>query len=305
METSPQISIVLPIYNGERFLRSSIESCINQTFRDWELVIIDDNSTDSTPEIIAEFEGADVRIRSSRNPENLRLPRSLNRGFELARGNYFTWTSDDNVYYPDALKRMVEELERDPAPDLVYADYHQIDEQGNPIPDVINDPPDALIHRNCIGACFLYRRRVHERLHGYDIERFLAEDYDFWSRASVEFELRAIHEFLYLVRRHAGSLTSKQPASVLNATAEVIKRNLVTMHSAPRNQKSLGRQKLALLNLELGRPTAASGHLLRALTLSPFSVLRPRNFFRLTGAFWEFQIKAPIARWKRGDPRPK
>jgi glycosyltransferase involved in cell wall biosynthesis len=303
MENAPKVSIVLPTYNGERFLRSAIESCVNQSFRDWELIIVDDASTDSTPEIIAEFAAADARIRCSRNPENLRLPRSLNRGFDLARGDYFTWTSDDNDFYPNALERMVAELELEPAPDLVYADYRQADEEGNTLPDVVNDPPESLIHRNSIGACFLYRRRVHESLNGYAVDRFLAEDYDFWSRAYLEFKFRAIHEFLFLIRRHEGSLTSKLPTRVLIATADVIARNLRTMHSAPRRLKSLSRQKLALLNLELGRPFAAAAHVLKALALSPTSVLRPAQFSRLTSAFWEYQIKAPLARLKRRNFR--
>ena len=97
----------MPIYNGEKYMRQSIESVINQTYKNWELIIIDDCSTDNTPEIAKEYAEKDNRIKCYRNETNLKLPRGLNRGFSLSKGEYLTWTSDDNLYLPTALERMV------------------------------------------------------------------------------------------------------------------------------------------------------------------------------------------------------
>ena len=80
------ISIVLPIYNGEKYMRKSIDSVLAQTYANWELLIIDDGSTDNTAIIAQEYAAKDHRIRYYKNPENMRLPRTLNRGFSLAKG---------------------------------------------------------------------------------------------------------------------------------------------------------------------------------------------------------------------------
>ena len=97
------ISIVLPIYNGEKYMRKSIDSVLAQTYANWELLIVDDGSTDNTAIIAQEYAANDSRIRYYKNSENMRLPKTLNRGFSLAWGDFLTWTSDDNYYYPTAL----------------------------------------------------------------------------------------------------------------------------------------------------------------------------------------------------------
>ena len=87
---SQLISIVLPIYNGEKYMRQSIDSIIGQTYQNWELLIVDDSSTDGTAAIAAEYVQKDSRIQYYKNPQNMRLPRTLNRGFSLAKGAYLT-----------------------------------------------------------------------------------------------------------------------------------------------------------------------------------------------------------------------
>ena len=106
MSMDDLISIVLPIYNGEKYMKQSIDSVINQTYANWELLIVDDGSTDNTAAIAREYAEKDNRIKYYKNPQNMRLPKTLNRGFSLATGDYLTWTSDDNYYYPTALEKM-------------------------------------------------------------------------------------------------------------------------------------------------------------------------------------------------------
>ena len=122
------ISIVLPVYNGERYLKKSIESCLNQSYRNWELLIIDDGSTDRSAEIAKEYVQIDSRVHYYRNEHNLKLPKTLNRGFSLASGAYLTWTSDDNYYYENAFEKMVQALEKEKS-DFVFAACSIINEQ--------------------------------------------------------------------------------------------------------------------------------------------------------------------------------
>ncbi len=201
------VSIILPTFNGERFIEHSVRSCLRQTWPAIELIVVDDASTDATPKILSRLAGEDTRIMIIRHDRNRKLPKALNTGFALARGEYFTWTSDDNEYLPNAIETMTEYLEARKDTDIVYGDYRVIDEKGNYIKDqkVLNYT--ELIDGNCIGACFLYRREVQEKVGSYAEDLFLAEDYDFWLRASACCRMARLDQILYGYRNHQKSLT--------------------------------------------------------------------------------------------------
>ena len=207
---SKLVSIVLPVYNGARFLRDSIDSIINQTYTNWELLILDDCSTDETPTISEEYAGKDCRIHYYRNEKNLRLPGNLNRGFSLSTGEYLTWTSDDNCFRPTAIERMVEALEINQDAGLVYASYQVIDENGRNLQVMQADTEgkDHILGSNVVGACFMYTRAVYEDVGDYDVEFMLVEDFDYWQRVMVNFKAIVIEDVLYDYRWHDASLTS-------------------------------------------------------------------------------------------------
>jgi glycosyltransferase involved in cell wall biosynthesis len=126
----PLVSIVQPTYNRATYLRESIESCIDQTYPHWELIVVDDASTDETSEMLAAFSARDPRIRVIRHETNRRLPAALNTGFAVAHGEYYSWTSDDDRYYPCFLERTVPLLQERPDVDFLYTDIDVLDEQG-------------------------------------------------------------------------------------------------------------------------------------------------------------------------------
>ena len=217
------VSIVLPIYNGEKYMRQSIESVVNQTYHNWELIIIDDCSSDSSPEIAKEYASKDDKIHYYRNEENLKLPRSLNRGFSLAKGDYLTWTSDDNMYLSEAIERMVNTIESEHA-DFVFATCDVINEDGE-VFEIIKAPKDyknAIIGGDFVGACFLYTRRVYETVGDYDVNKFLVEDYDYWLRVFFRFEVFNIEDTLYLYRLHNGALTNTEKKDRINSMCEKV-----------------------------------------------------------------------------------
>jgi glycosyltransferase involved in cell wall biosynthesis len=215
---NPVISIVLPVWNGERYLAEAIESILGQTFADFELIIVNDCSTDGSLALAQRFAAKDPRVVIVDNPQNLKLPASLNRGFEVATGRYFTWTSDDNRLLPDCLQVLYDGLVEHDA-DLVYSSYHAIDENGNrlatatvAVAQELEQPRlDSLLYANQIGASFLYKAQVHHVLGGYDTSLFLVEDYDFWVRAYLAgFRFFRLAAAPYEYRRHAVSLTGQR-----------------------------------------------------------------------------------------------
>jgi glycosyltransferase involved in cell wall biosynthesis len=269
MSNGPLVSIILPTYNGSRYLDQAIQSCLDQTYPHWELIIVDDASTDETPACIANYLSKDDRIRSTRHETNRKLPTALNTGFSLAKGDYFTWTSDDNCYRPGALKTMVAFLESHPKIDVVYTDYSGIDQTGQVIKQVTIWDPEILLQGNAIGPCFLYRRRVHEKVGGYDEDLFLVEDYSFWLKVSICFQLKPLHQDLYLYRLHPDSLTANQQEEIKVAAEVALARNLPHMHWAGGIDRAEAYLRLARQALARQAALLAFSYWLRALRHSP------------------------------------
>lgn len=222
------VSIVLPVYNGADFVRESLDSILAQEFSDFELIVVDDGSVDATPEILREYAAKDRRVRVH-TQANQKLPRALNAGFRLARGEFLTWTSADNRLKPAFLARMVDCLVRHPDWDMAWANVDIIGEDGAPLRGsswylhyqsppgsehvaLPEDPSELNVWpNNYIGAAFLYRNRVPALLGDYSPFRFGLEDYDYWMRVNALLTLRHtdFREPVYDYRFHRTSLTSR------------------------------------------------------------------------------------------------
>jgi glycosyltransferase involved in cell wall biosynthesis len=200
----PKVSIVLPTYNGAKYIRQSIDSCLKQTHKNIELIIVDDGSTDETPRIIKSYR--DKRIKYFRHKKNRGLPHALNAGFANAKGRYLTWTSDDNYYREDAIEKMLNFLQVKNC-EFVYCDYHTLKNEDISTQKLVSLPEQvAFENTNPVRACFLYSRRVKEIIGEYDPDTELAEDYDYWIRVSKKFHICHLAEPLYFYRIHNESL---------------------------------------------------------------------------------------------------
>lgn len=136
---APRVSIGMPVYNGARYIKEAIDSLLTQTYADFELIISDNASTDSTPDIIKEYAQKDHRIRYYRNEKNLGLSANLNRVYELACGEYFMVAHHDDVRAPEYLERCLEILNNDSDSVVCYTKTQDIDESGNHVDRT--DPP--------------------------------------------------------------------------------------------------------------------------------------------------------------------
>ncbi|ULP71854.1 Spore coat polysaccharide biosynthesis protein SpsA [Nodularia sphaerocarpa UHCC 0038] len=127
----PKVSIGLPVYNGERFIKAALDSLLAQTFEDFELIISDNASTDNTEEICRAYAAQDKRIRYYRNHSNLGCSVNFNRVFELSVGEYFKWAAYDDLHAPDFLRKSVEVLDNNPKVVLCHSHVSLIDENGD------------------------------------------------------------------------------------------------------------------------------------------------------------------------------
>lgn len=202
-KNSPKVSIVLPTYNGAKYLRQSIDSCLKQTYENIELIIVNDGSTDETNKIVNSYK--DERIKYIRHEENMGLPFALNTGFSRAIGKYLTWTSDDNYYSPEAIERMLSFILKKKC-HFVYSDYYRFRDANKDINLFKSPVKIRLENYNHIGPCFLYSRNVKEVIGKYDTDAILAEDYDYWIRISKKFDMHHLSEPLYYYRIDKESL---------------------------------------------------------------------------------------------------
>lgn len=218
----PKVSIVLPSYNGERYIRESIESVINQTFTDWELIIVDDCSSDSTLHIAEEYAGWEERIRVIHNEENQKLPEALNIGFRHAAGAYLTWTSDDNMYLSHALEEMNRYLDEHEEVPMVCTGMLFMNENMQYVKEFMPYNAVQMRVQDTVGACFMYRREVLAEVGEYSKEFFCVEDYEYWIRILIKYgSIGYIPNIFYLYRRQKNSLTIEKAERIRHMNSKL------------------------------------------------------------------------------------
>jgi glycosyltransferase involved in cell wall biosynthesis len=208
---TPRVSVLLPVRNGERFVAEAIESILAQTEPDFELIVVDDGSTDATPDIIRRFDDPRIRVVTQ---EPLALVAALNRGLDEARASYVVRQDADDVSAPTRIERLVEVLDADPRVAVVSTWHGPIDDDGGAVArglELAVGPDDlrrTLLIGNPMGAVGA-RRDVLLQVGGYRSDYLHNEDYDLWRRVAERYDLAVVPEVLYRVRAHADAVSTK------------------------------------------------------------------------------------------------
>jgi glycosyltransferase involved in cell wall biosynthesis len=222
----PLISVVMPVRNGERFLAASIDSIRAQSVGDFDLIVIDDGSTDRTADILASYAIVDSRIRVHRQ-EPSGLVSALNAGSGLARAAYIARMDADDIASPVRFERQISFLESEPRVDVLGSAIVVIDETDRPLFPVRYALTDAAIRRTlAMGTAFAHpsvmlRRDALLAVGGYrrPFDEY-ATDYDLWLRLSERCTLANLRDVLVRYRYHPGSVTAhNMPQQVLALVA--------------------------------------------------------------------------------------
>ncbi|ULQ57426.1 glycosyltransferase [Flavihumibacter rivuli] len=211
----PKVSVILPVYNGERFLREAIESILGQTFQNLELIIINDGSKDGSEKIIKAY--SDPRILYLVNQPNKGLIYTLNRGIEMASGHFIARMDADDIALPHRLERQVEYLGQNPGVAVVACPVQYIDEHGEFSGSWVLD--HAIIDRNAIRNILpsknviahptVMARSEVMKAYLYAAYQPNTEDYDLWLRIAANgLGIAKIQEVLLHYRIHSQSVTS-------------------------------------------------------------------------------------------------
>lgn len=244
----------------------AILSCLEQTYSNLELIIVNDASTDASLQIAEKFQGKDARIKIISNKSNLLLPASLNLGHIAAKGDFVTWTSDDNILKPDFLNSLYDSLVYSDS-DVVYSDYDIIWEDGEFKRTHTTGPITKLLFGDFIGASFLYKMDVFKGVKGYDENLFLVEDYHFFLKASLKFKFFHLNKNLYQYRVHKESLTGLIHND--STYKERHKRALMLMYKDVSRELNLSSETIELIiNLYFNNPISIKKY------LTQFNVLK-------------------------------
>jgi glycosyltransferase involved in cell wall biosynthesis len=210
---NPAVTVLMPVYNNAPYIKDAVGSILSQSMTDFELLVIDDGSTDGSAEVLEAFR--DPRLKVARNAENLGVARTLNRGLDMARGDYVARMDGDDISLPRRLERQVDFLENNPDVGVcgTWAEYF-----GEGRPFTARYPTGA----QCVSASMLFSNPL---AHGSVMIRFrfleehglrfdekveAAQDFDLWARCRGKFDIDNLPEVLLRYRVHGMSVTSNR-----------------------------------------------------------------------------------------------
>jgi len=244
-KVNPKVTVFIPVHNREDYIRVAVNSILAQTFEDFELVVVDDGSTDRTAEVLAEY--ADPRLRVIKNGENLGIPASRNRGLEAATGEYIALLDSDDHAYPDRLARQVKYLDANPQITQVGSWCSFMDSNGNMLDKVRRQPLNPEdIHAHLLFHCPVINRTVMARTAalqevGYDTAFPRCQDYDMHSRLVIAgHSLANMPGILVCGREHPGRFTGQTSDLGRNRKITIYRRMLARI-DIEANDEELGR----------------------------------------------------------------
>jgi glycosyltransferase involved in cell wall biosynthesis len=242
----PVVSVLMAVHNCVAYLRQAIDSILTQTLSNFELIIVDDASTDGTSEILHSYN--DPRIIITRNNCRLALPASLNKGLKAAISPLIARADGDDIYQPERLAKQVRYILENNDVGVVSSAYHEVDEQGKII-RLVKLPLDdshikfqLLWESSICHSSSVYRRETVLRVGGYNENFWTAQDYDLWARLSTITKFANLSEPLIKVRKHNRSVTGHLSTEGINMRDSISHRML-----AKYLERELGAQEAGLL----------------------------------------------------------
>lgn len=209
-----EFSVIVPMYNAEKYIASTLDSLLKQQFKDFEIIVVDDGSTDKSGEIVTKYFSFDRRIKYVKQ-ENQGTGGALNTGHRLAVGKYLTWCSADNIYLPNFLSGFYsafQHIEQDKIPvEFLYGDFIYINDRGQKIGEVLHPQPQPkhdLVNGYDCGIAFAYTRNLWEKTGEYS--RMICEDFEWVVRAACHTNLGLIKEVMAAFRVHGGQITGSR-----------------------------------------------------------------------------------------------
>ena len=278
----PLVSVVIPAYNHARYVEEAIQSVLSQTYTNIELIVLDDGSTDDTPEILKRYSG---RFYWESQP-NMGQACTLNKGWQMARGELLSYFSADDVLLPDAISSAVEYLCANPNAVLTYCDFNLIDPSSKPIRKVFTPAFDykrMLVDVTCPpGPGVVFRRSAFEAVGLWNANLRQMPDYEYWLRLGLEGQFIRIPTVLAGFRVHESSQTFSQTSDERAEEPVRIIAHFFDSARVPAELKKLKDQSLSSAHLVSAQLHVRAGRYRKGLNSFGHALsLYPANIFRL------------------------
>ena len=206
---NPIVTVLMPVYNGEKYLKETIESILNQTFRDFEFLIIDDGSKDQTEEIISSF--IDERIHFVKNSENLKIISTLNKGLSIAKGKYIARMDADDISSLNRLEKQVEFLNKNNSVGLVGSDYESFGTINKSIhyPSSYEELKFSALFYNpfCHPSVMIRKEIIVKNNLSFNPDFLHVEDYKLWTELLIHTDCQNLPEVLISYRTHPNQIS--------------------------------------------------------------------------------------------------
>jgi glycosyltransferase involved in cell wall biosynthesis len=206
---NPKVSICIPTYNRKDYLKETLDSIFSQTYKDYEVVVVDDGSTDGTEEML---KNGGFKVRYYRQ-ENAGDAAARNKLIKLAEGMFITFIDSDDLLMPDSVERMIKVIEAEGGKIIVYGPYLRIDQTGNITGKSTRRLYSGFITKELfqnilVHSCgSMFPKRILEEAGGFDESLRVCSDYDLWLRLSLKYRFIALDEPTFKRRRHPGNLS--------------------------------------------------------------------------------------------------
>ena len=279
----PKVSVLVPTYNCVQYLKIALESALNQTFKDYEIIVIDDGSTDNTKEVVKNYQTANPGKIVYIYQENQGVVAARNTGIKAAQSDYLALLDADDIWCPDRLEKGIGTIEPDPGIGLVHANITRVDENGRTISTPLRDLKyltgpmfENIFLRKADIACptALFRKACCDKVGLFDphLTRLGCEDRELWLRIARKFKIVYIDQVLALYRVRLNSMSNNQQ-KMLKARLYVVdkfspegKNGRLRHLTLAKIYRDLGDEHLFRQQFE-----HAKGHYWKSIAFNPFS----------------------------------
>ena len=215
---NPKISVIIPVYNGERYIKEAIDSVLNQTYENYEIIVINDGSTDNTIKILKNY----VNKIRWKNQENKGVVSAKNSGIKIAKGEYFAYLDADDVFLPDKLELQIKKLNENPKLGLVFCEYYYMDKNGKIIKLIKPTKKIKLIQDNFIPTSgVICKKSCLEKIGIFEYDVGSDYDWDLWLRISEQFPISYVNKPLLKYRIHSSNISRTRVKNIVDYELEM------------------------------------------------------------------------------------
>lgn len=296
----PCVSVVMSVYNGAKHLDRAVSSILSQTWTDFEFLIIDDGSTDSTPTMLAKIQKSDQRVRVITQP-NTGLTRALIRGCAEARGEFIARQDADDISAPDRLSEQVALLQSDPTVGFVSCATQYVGPDDEPLEIISRDETSVEATRKLLDerqgppahGCVMFRRSLYEAVGGYRAEFYYGQDSDLWLRMAERALIAYSHQIYYSARRDPGSISGRM-SRFQHAFGEIGQLCSVARRTNRSEQAFLEMADRLCAEINLSRDRSSTRYGQSAMAYLIGSTLQANGDPRAISYFWQAASSNPL-----------